>query len=109
MQADVYVNTAHTTLNLKHGAVAQTLLKAGGPALQAECDGYIAKHGYVPEWGYAVTGGGKLQCKYIIHAVAAFYRASQGSASAEQVCCTHTMSCMHCKSECYVKGGHHIQ
>ena len=89
IQADVYVNTAHNTLNLKHGAVAKSLLKAGGAALQAECDGYIAKHGYIPEWGYAVTGGGELKCKCIIHAVAAFYGGRRGSASTEQVCCLH--------------------
>jgi O-acetyl-ADP-ribose deacetylase (regulator of RNase III) len=72
-QADVYVNTAHCTLNLKHGAVAQTLLKAGGPALQAECNQYIAQHGNIPDWGYAVTGGGNLKCKHIIHAVGSQY------------------------------------
>jgi O-acetyl-ADP-ribose deacetylase (regulator of RNase III) len=72
-QADVYVNTAHCTLSLKHGAVAQTLLKAGGPALQAECNQYIAQHGNIPDWGYAVTGGGNLKCKHIIHAVGSQY------------------------------------
>jgi poly [ADP-ribose] polymerase 10/14/15 len=92
-QADVYVNTANATLSLKLGAVAQSLLKAGGPALQAECNQYIAQHGSIPDWGYAVTGGGNLKCKHVIHAVGAFYGGQRRSALSEQVCCIHA-SCM---------------
>ena len=83
----MYVNTAHHRLNLNHGAVAQSLLRSGGPALQAECNQYIARHGSVPVWGYATTGGGNLGCKYVIHAVGTYHDGPGGSA--EKVCCSH--------------------
>ena len=84
LQADVYVNTAHKRLDLNLGAVAQSLLRSGGPALQAECNQYIAQHGSVPVWGYATTGGGNLRCKHVIHGVGTDYDGPGGSA--EKVC-----------------------
>ena len=81
----MYVNTARPKLDLSHGAVAQSLLKSGGPALQAECNQYITKHGSVPVWGYATTGGGNLRCKHVIHTVGTNYDGPGGSA--EKVCC----------------------
>ena len=76
IQADVYVNTAHHKLDLNHGAVAQSLLKAGGSALQDECDRVVATRGTIPYWDIATTSGGKLQCKHIIHTVGANYQSS---------------------------------
>ena len=87
LQADVYVNTAHQKLDLNHGAVAQSLLRSGGPALQAECNQYIVQHGSVPVWSYATTGGGNLRCKHVIHAVGTNYDGPGGSA--EKVCGLH--------------------
>ena len=82
----MYVNTAHRGLNLQHGAVAQSLLKVGGSALQAECDRYVSKHGTLPAWEYATTtGGGRLNCKHVIHAVGTEYDGP--GKSAEKVCC----------------------
>ena len=40
LQADLYVNTVGSDLVLKNGAVVYSFLKAGGQALQDECDAY---------------------------------------------------------------------
>ena len=82
IQADVYVNTAHNQLNLNHGAVAQSLLKAGGSTIQDECNRVVASRGTIAYWDIATTTGGYLQCQHIIHTVGANY---QGR-GCEQVC-----------------------
>ena len=69
----MYVNTASDDLNLKNGAVAQSLLKAGGKGLQSECTQYVQKNGNVDHWEFATTLAGKLPCQYIIHTVCAQY------------------------------------
>ena len=86
IQADVYVNTAHASLDLSRGAVAQSLLKAGGPALQDECTKYNRAKGEVAVWDIATTGGAGLRCKHVIHTVGGHY---DGAAS-EQV---HNFAC----------------
>ena len=70
----MYVNTAHNQLDLKHGAVAQSLLKAGGSVLQDECDRVVASRGTIPYWDIATTTGGRLQCQHVIHTVGANYK-----------------------------------
>ena len=51
------------------GEVAQTLSKAAGPTLQAEC----TKKAPISDGEIAVTGGGNLQCRYVFHIVASQY------------------------------------
>ena len=65
----MYVNTTNVELNLSQGGVAQALSKAAGPALQAEC----TKKAPISVGDIAVTGGGRLQCCYVFHTVAAQY------------------------------------
>ena len=72
-QADVYVNTTSASLDLSNGAVAQSLLKAGGPALQDECTKYNRANGDVAVWNIATTGGAGLKCKHVIHTVGSQY------------------------------------
>ncbi len=72
-QADVYVNTTNHSLDLSRGAVAQSLLKAGGPALQDECNTYHRTNGDVAVWDIATTGGASLKCKHVIHTVGGQY------------------------------------
>ena len=69
----MYVNTAHNKLDLRNGAVAQSLLKAGGSALQDECDQVVASRGTIPYWDFATTTGGNLLCQHIIHTVGQQY------------------------------------
>ena len=70
---DVYVNTTNPSLDLSFGAVAQSLLKAGGPALQDECTAYHRTNGDIAIWDIATTEGPGLNCKYVIHTVGGDY------------------------------------
>lgn len=61
---DAIVNAANS--RLQHGGgVAGAIVRKGGRIIQEESD----KIGYVPVGGAAITGGGKLKAKYVIHAV----------------------------------------
>ena len=69
IQVEVYVNSSRPSLYLSYGAVSQSLLEAGGPALQDECTRYNHANGDVAEWDIATTGGAGLKCKHVIHTV----------------------------------------
>ena len=61
---DVIVNAANSYL--KHGGgVAGAIVRKGGKIIQEESD----KIGYVPVGKAAITTGGKLKARYVIHAV----------------------------------------
>ena len=91
----MYVNTAHNQLDLKHGAVSHSLLKAGGFALQDECNRVVASRGTIPYWDIATTTGGRLQCQHIIHTVGEQYKHATGSSEKViEECMAHT--CAYC-------------
>jgi O-acetyl-ADP-ribose deacetylase len=61
---DAIVNAANT--RLQHGGgVAAAIVRKGGRVIQEESD----KVGSVPVGGAAITTGGKLKARYVIHAV----------------------------------------
>ncbi len=61
---DAIVNAANS--RLQHGGgVAGAIVRKGGRIIQEESD----KIGYVPVGGAAITTGGKLKARYVIHAV----------------------------------------
>jgi len=60
---EAVVNAANTDLILG-GGVAGAIRTKGGPQIQAECD----RHGPIPLGEAAVTSGGKLKARYVIHA-----------------------------------------
>jgi O-acetyl-ADP-ribose deacetylase len=61
---DVVVNASNS--NLKHGGgVAAAIVRKGGQVIQKESD----KIGFVPVGSVAITTGGRLPCKAVIHAV----------------------------------------
>ena len=62
-EVDAIVNAANNDLQLG-GGVAGAIRRAGGPAIQDECDA----HGPVRIGEAVVTGAGRLHARYVIHA-----------------------------------------
>lgn len=62
-RVDAIVNAANDDLQLG-GGVAGAIRRKGDPSIQRECDA----HGSVPIGEAAITGGGELNAKYVIHA-----------------------------------------
>ena len=63
MDTDAIVNAANNDLHLGAG-VAGAIRRKGGEEIQRECDAI----GSIPLGFAAITGGGKLKAKYVIHA-----------------------------------------
>jgi O-acetyl-ADP-ribose deacetylase len=63
MEVDAIVNAANNDLQLG-GGVAGAIRRKGGEAIQRECDAI----GSIPIGGAAITTGGKLRARYVIHA-----------------------------------------
>jgi O-acetyl-ADP-ribose deacetylase (regulator of RNase III) len=63
MDTDAIVNAANNDLILGAG-VAGAIRRKGGEAIQRECDAV----GSIPVGYAAITGGGKLKARYVIHA-----------------------------------------
>jgi O-acetyl-ADP-ribose deacetylase (regulator of RNase III) len=62
-EVDAIVNAANNDLVLG-GGVAGAIRSRGGPAIQRECD----EHGSVEVGEAALTGGGELAARHVIHA-----------------------------------------
>jgi len=63
MDVDAIVNAANNDLQLG-GGVAGAIRRMGGPQIQAECD----EIGTIPVGGAAITSGGRLKARHVIHA-----------------------------------------
>ena len=63
METDAIVNAANNDLQLG-GGVAGAIRKKGGDVIQKECDDI----GTIPVGGAAITSGGNLKARYVIHA-----------------------------------------
>lgn len=68
LRVDAIVNAANAQLVLG-GGVAGAIRTKGGPTIQEECD----RIGGTTVGGAAVTGGGNLKARYVIHAVGPRY------------------------------------
>ena len=62
-KVDAIVNAANNDLQLG-GGVADAIRRAGGPTIQDECDA----HGPIQVGEAAITGGGNLPARFVIHA-----------------------------------------
>src|SRR5271167_2022116 len=63
MDVDAIVNAANNDLRLG-GGLAGAIRRKGGPGIQAECD----EIGTIPVGGAAITSGGNLKARHVIHA-----------------------------------------
>jgi O-acetyl-ADP-ribose deacetylase (regulator of RNase III) len=63
MDVDAIVNAANNDLQLR-GGVAGAIRRKGGEAIQRECDAISS----IPVGGAAITTGGKLRARFVIHA-----------------------------------------
>lgn len=70
---DAIVNAANSTL-LGGGGVDGAIHRAGGPAILAECREIVRKIGSLPAGHAAITSGGRLTAKHVIHTVGPIYR-----------------------------------
>ncbi len=67
-EVDAIVNAANSYL-AHGGGVAGAIVRRGGYAIQEESERWVAEHGPVPTGQVALTGAGRLPCRWVIHAV----------------------------------------
>jgi len=79
MDTDAIVNAANERL-AHGGGVAGVISRKGGPAIQRESDAWVRQHGPVPTGSAAITSGGNLKARYVIHAVGPVYDGTPRSA-----------------------------
>ncbi len=65
---DAIVNAANAYLH-HGGGLAWAIVRRGGERIQQESDAWVREHGLVTPDAPAVTSGGRLPCRYVIHAV----------------------------------------
>jgi O-acetyl-ADP-ribose deacetylase (regulator of RNase III) len=67
-RVDAIVNAANAQL-AHGGGVAGAIVRVGGQEIQAESTAWVREHSPVSHENPAITGAGKLPCRYVIHAV----------------------------------------
>jgi O-acetyl-ADP-ribose deacetylase (regulator of RNase III) len=79
LSTDAIVNAANE--HLAHGGgVAGVISFRGGPAIQRESSAWVRQHGPVWTGTAAITSGGRLKARYVIHAVGPVYDGTPRSA-----------------------------
>jgi len=79
MQTDAIVNAANE--RLAHGdGVAGAISRRGGADIQRQSDAWVREHGPVLTGSAAITGGGQLPARHVIHAVGPVYDGTPRSA-----------------------------
>jgi O-acetyl-ADP-ribose deacetylase (regulator of RNase III) len=82
LAVDAIVNAANERL-AHGGGVAAVIARAGGPAIRRESEAWVREHGRVPTGSAAITTGGQLKARYVIHAVGPVYSRMSASQAAE--------------------------
>ncbi|MCP4538366.1 MAG: macro domain-containing protein [Chloroflexi bacterium] len=79
MTTDAIVNAA--TQGLIHGGgLSEIISLAGGPIIQQESNEWVRERGLVRTGSAAITSGGNLKARYVIHAVGPIYDAQPRAA-----------------------------
>ena len=68
LDVDAIVNAANERL-AHGGGVAHAISRKGGPAIQRESDAWVRQRGPVRTGTAAITSGGNLKARHVIHAV----------------------------------------
>lgn len=79
LDTDAIVNAANEYL-AHGGGVAGVISRRGGPAIQRESNEWVRQHGPVRTGSAAITSGGNLKARYVIHAVGPVYDGTLRSA-----------------------------
>lgn len=79
LDVEAIVNAANERL-AHGGGVAGAISRKGGPIIQQESDRWVREHGPVPTGSAAITSGGALKARYVIHAVGPVYDGTPRSA-----------------------------
>ncbi len=82
LATDAIVNAANERL-AHGGGVAGAISRRGGPTIQRESDAWVRQHGPVPTGSAAITSGGDLPARYVIHAVGPVYNRAAPARMAE--------------------------
>lgn len=82
LETDAIVNAANEYL-AHGGGVAGAIVRKGGPTIQRESDEWVRRYGPVPTGSAAITSGGRLKARYVIHAVGPVYDAGAPERSAQ--------------------------
>jgi O-acetyl-ADP-ribose deacetylase (regulator of RNase III) len=85
---DAVVNAANSSL-LGGGGVDGAIHRAGGPAILSECRQIVRKIGSLPAGKAAITNGGNLAVKHVIHTVGPVYRGGQHGEAEKLASCHH--------------------
>ncbi len=76
-RVEAIVNAANSYLS-HGGGVALAILMKGGPVIDSESMEYVEKFGPIKTGNVAITSGGRLHAKYVIHAVGPVWEEENG-------------------------------
>jgi O-acetyl-ADP-ribose deacetylase (regulator of RNase III) len=79
LDTDAIVNAANERL-AHGGGVAGVISRKGGPTIQRESTAWVRQHGPVSTGSAAITSGGNLKARHVIHAVGPVYDGTARSA-----------------------------
>ena len=82
LDTDAIVNAANERL-AHGGGVAGIISRKGGPTIQRESAAWVRQHGPVATGSAAITSGGNLKARHVIHAVGPVYDGAARARAAE--------------------------